>query len=640
MKKKRAAALAAAAVFITGMTAVPVSAEENSEDTVILFTNDIHCGADNNIGFDGLALYKREMQAQHEDVFLVDAGDAIQGMPLGTLSNGEYITRLMNAVGYDVAIPGNHEFDYGFEELCKRESELGCSYICCNLFSTETGENIFTKYTILDTSDGKKIGFVGVTTPESFHSSTPVIFQNENGEYIYDFSGDDLYDTVQENVDAVRNDGADYVIVVGHLGEKGSIDGWTATDVASNTTGVDVFIDAHSHEVIPSLEVENKDGEKVIIAQTGTKFANIGKLTITPDGKFSTELISEVPAPDDSLGFAEDTWTEADDREGRYVDSDINLLIHEIEAEADEKLSVKIGETQFKLWDSDPETGERRVRTGETNLGDLCADAYRTYLGTDIALINGGGIRAPIEEGDITYRDAITVQPFNNMACAAEVSGQQILDMLEVGAASYPDENGSFANVSGMTYSIDPGIESSVQLNEFNEFVGVAGEYRVKDVYINGEPLDVDKTYTIASHDYFLKNGGDGYIMSGKCNIYLDSVISDSDLIAAYIRDDLGGVIPEKYADPYGEGRITILDASSDAPSEDETAEEAPAEDAAEEPAPAEEVAPAEDAAPAEEPAPDSSTSAADTGNRSTTSIAIVSLSALAAAAAAARKRK
>ena len=640
MKKNRAAALAAAAVFISGMTAVPVSAEENSEDTVILFTNDIHCGADVNIGFDGLALYKREMQAQHENVFLVDAGDAIQGMPLGTLSNGEYITRLMNAVGYDVAIPGNHEFDFGFEELHKRESELECGYICCNLFSTETGENVFTKYTILDTSDGKKIGFVGVTTPESFHSSTPVFFQNESGEYIYDFSGDNLYETVQENIDAVRNDGADYVIVVGHLGENGCIDGWTAPDVAANTTGADVFIDGHSHEETPSLEVENKDGKKVIIAQTGTKFANIGKLTITPDGKFSTELISEVPAPDGSLGFAEDTWTEADDREGRYVDADTNLLIHEIEAEADEKLSVKIGETPFKLWDSDPETGARRVRTGETNIGDLCADAYRAYLGTDIALINGGGIRASIEAGDITYRDAITVQPFNNMVCAAEVSGQQILDLLEVGAQSYPEENGSFANVSGMTYSIDPSIESSVQVNEYNEFVGVTGEYRVKDVYINGEPLDPDKTYTIASHDYFLKNGGDGYIMSGKCNVYLDSVISDSDLIAAYIRDDLGGVIPEEYSDPYGQGRITILDASSAEPSEDEAVEEEPAEEEAPAEDAAEEPAPSEEAAPAEEPASDSSTTAADTGNHSTTSIAVVSLAALAAAAAASRKRK
>ncbi len=637
MKKKHTISVLTAAAFAAGMISVPVCAEENSEDIIILYTNDVHCAVDSNIGYDGLALYKREMEAAHDNVILVGAGDAIQGMPLGTLSNGEYIIRVMNQVGYDVAIPGNHEFDYGFDELYKRADELGCGYISCNLrkiIDLDEGEeeNVFDPYRIIEAGD-KKIAFVGVTTPESFHTSTPEYFQNENGDYIYDFCGDSICGVVQSTVDEVREQGADYVILVAHLGEEGSIEGWKSTDVAGNTSGIDVIIDAHSHEVTPSLEVTNKDGEKVIITQTGTKFANIGKLTISPDGSLVTELISEVPAPDDSMGLAEDSWTEADDREGRFVDEDTNLLIHQIESEVDEKLSEKIGETPFKLYDSDPETGERRVRKGETNLGDLCADAYRSYLGTDIAVVNGGGVRAPIEAGDITYRDAMTVNPFNNMACAAEVSGQQILDLLELGAMNYPEENPSFIHVSGMTYTIDPDVESSVQMNEFSEFSGVTGEYRVKDVYIGGEPLDLEKTYTIGSHNYFLKNGGDGYIMSGKCSIYLDEVISDSNLLAVYIRDALGGTVPEEYRDPYGQGRITILDAEAAQPAEEEAApeeEDISYEDAAAEEAPAEEAP----AAVAAIPASDGSADVPATGNTSAAAIAVVSLAALAAAAA------
>lgn len=543
---------------------LPVYADDSgkSDDIVILYTNDIHCGIDTNIGFDGLALYKREMQTKYDNVLLVDAGDAIQGAPIGTLSKGAYITKLMNAAGYDVAVLGNHDFDYGMAELSLRADELNCGYVSANMYSLETNKLVFDPYKIVE-SGGKKIAFVGATTPETLLKSTPVFFQNDKGEYIYSFGEDgSLCDRLQDAIDGARAEGADHVILLSHLGENNITKGWSAPEVAAQLTGIDAIIDAHSHEVTPALPVKTKDGKEIIITQTGTKFANIGKMTISSDGTIKTELINSVPAPDDDMDIAEDSWLEPDDRAGRFVDEAVNRDIILIKDEFSVLLDEKIGHTDFDLIESDPVTGERLVRKSETNLGDLCADAYKVVLGADVAIVNGGGIRTSISAGDITYKDALSVFPFNNMVCTAEVTGQQILDILEAGAMMYPEESGSLIHASGICYSINTDIPSSVKLDETGAFIKVDGAYRVGNVTINDEPLDVKKTYVLAAHNYYLKNGGDGYILSGKCRIIKDEVMSDSDLISAYIRDDLGGVIPEKYREPYGEGRISITENS------------------------------------------------------------------------------
>ena len=538
---------------------------KKSDDIVILYTNDIHCGIDVNIGYDGLALYKREMQEQYENVLLVDAGDAIQGMPVGTLSKGAYITRLMNAVGYDAATLGNHEFDYSLKELQVRADELNCGYICANFYSKETGKPLFDAYKMIE-AGGKKIAFVGATTPETPSGSNPVFFQNEEGEFIYSFGEDgSVYELLQNAVDNAREDGADYVILLGHLGETDIREGWSAQEIVAELSGIDAVIDGHSHDVTPGFTVKSKDGKDVVITQTGTKFANIGKMTITTDGKISTELIDSVPAPAEDSGIAEDSWLEPDGREGRFVDEAVNSIMMQIKSEYGEILDQKIGSSAYDLIANDPETGDRVVRNHETNLGDLCADAYKYVLGADVGIINGGGVRTSISSGDITYSDAMAVFPFANMAMVVEVTGQQIIDVLEAGAMKYPGENASFIHVSGIEYTIDEGVPSSVKQDETGVYLSVDGEYRVKNVLINGEPLDTAKTYTLACHDYYLKNGGDGfkYILSEKCSIVRDSVMSDSDLIATYIRDDLGGVIPEKYSNLYGEGRIKILSAQA-----------------------------------------------------------------------------
>ncbi|MBP5604596.1 MAG: 5'-nucleotidase C-terminal domain-containing protein, partial [Ruminiclostridium sp.] len=368
---------------------------------------------------------------------------------------------------------------------------------------------------------------------------------------------------LQNAVDGAKAKGADYVILLGHLGESWITEGWSAPEIAGKLTGIDAIIDGHSHEVTPALKAKTKDGKDIVITQTGTKFENIGKMTISPDGKITTELINSIPAPGDDSAVPEDTWLEPDGRDGRCVDEAVNRLMIQIESEFSEILDRQIGVSEYDLTDKDPETGLRRVRSGETNLGDLCADAYKYVLGTDVSIVNGGGIRASINAGKITYKDAMTVFPFGNVAMTAEVTGQQILDMLETGAKDYPGESGSFIHAAGIEYTIDESIESSVKLSDDGEFLGVDGEYRVKDVMINGKPLDAKKTYTLASHNYFLKNGGDGWILSGKCKILRDDIMTDSEVLSVYIRDNLEGVIPEKYSAPYGEGRIKTVNAQS-----------------------------------------------------------------------------
>ena len=568
--KKKVLSLVLAAAMVMGLAAPALAAEESeSGKIVILHTNDVHCGIDpvtdeetgavTNVGYAGVAAYKAEMEAQYgaENVTLVDAGDAIQGGPIGTLSKGSYIVDIMNEVGYDFAIPGNHEFDYGMDNfltLAKEKAEY--TYLCCNFTDLE-GNAVLDAYKVVDYGD-VSVGYVGIDTPESFTKSTPTYFQDAEGNYIYSFSqgneGADLYAAVQKAVDAAVADGADYVVALGHLGNEGSTDVWTSKSVIANTTGIDVFIDGHSHETYDET-VQNKDGEDVVLAQTGTKLANIGKVVIdTKTGDITAELVS---------GYEKQDETVAAYVAG--VNEEFAGVLQEVVAKSDVALTTL-----------DPATGERAVRNAETNLGDLCADAYRVLLGADIAFVNGGGIRADIAAGDITYEDIINVHPFGNEACLVETTGQDILDALEMGARLYPVENGGFLQVSGISYTIDASVPSSVVLSDEGEFVKVDGDYRVKDVMVGDEPLDVTKTYTLASHNYMLKSGGDGFVMFKDDTVLKDCVMIDNQVLINYIVDELGGVVSADYAEP--QGRITIVNADSAAETPEEPAEpEAPA---------------------------------------------------------------
>ena len=541
--------------------AAPALAAEGTEaqdgnDIVILHTNDVHCGIEDGLTYAGVSAYARAMEEQYgaENVTLVDAGDAVQGGPIGTLTRGEYLVDIMNQVGYDIFTPGNHEYDYQMPRMLELMDQLDATVVSSNFLDLSTGESVFAPYTILSYGD-VDVAYVGITTPESFTKSTPAYFQDEDGNYLYSFcedeSGQALYDNVQASVDAARTEGADYVVAVAHLGVDVSSAPWRSTDVIANTHGIDVMIDGHSHTAIDGQEVLNEDGETVLLNQTGTKLAALGQVVIDPDtGEISAGLITE--------------YQERDQDTQAFVDS--------INQEFSTVLSQVVASTDVALTTVDPSTGERIIRSQETNLGDLCADAYREVLDADVGLINGGGIRADIAAGEITYGDIISVHPYNNQATSVRVTGQQLLDALELGARYTPYENGGFLHASGLTYTIDTTIPSSVVTDVQDNFVRVDGAYRVKDVMVGGEPLDLERTYVVASHDYMLLSGGDGMTMFDGAEVVKDRVMPDSEVLIQYIRDYLGGVVGQEYADLYGQGRITILtETGAEAPEQPET---------------------------------------------------------------------
>ena len=541
MKSKKLLSLLLVLAMMFSLT-VTASAEEAAvisaapaDEIVILHTNDVHCSYE---AYDKVAALAKDAD------LLVDAGDAIQGGVIGTLSKGEYIVDIMNEIGYDAAVPGNHEFDYDMDQFLKLAKEKAeYPYLSAN-FVDKTGKPVFDAYKLFEV-DGKKIAFVGLTTPETFTKSTPTYFQDGNGNYIYGFceggNGQELYAAAQKAIDAAEAAGADYVIGLGHLGIDGESSPWTSKEVIANTTGFDAFIDGHSHSTFAET-VKDKAGNDVAFAQTGTKLANVGKITIKADGTITCENI---------------------DLANVTADADTTAYIAGVTEKFDALQNTVVAKTEVELTINGAD-GKRAVRSAETNLGDLCADAYRVMLGADVAFVNGGGVRANLAAGDITYGDIVNVHPFGNQACLAKVTGQQIKDALELGASAYPGESGGFLQVSGLTYTIDSTIPSSVVRDEKNMFVKVDGAYRVSDIQVGGQPLDVNKTYTLASHNYMLKSQGDGYAMFGTDNVEIikDCVMIDNQVLINYIVEELNGTVGQEYAAPAG--RITIVTAPAE----------------------------------------------------------------------------
>ncbi|MCR5108465.1 MAG: bifunctional metallophosphatase/5'-nucleotidase [Lachnospiraceae bacterium] len=523
--------------------------ETLKKDLMVLFTSDVHCGVDQNFGYIGLQQVIDQTKKTDCHLMLVDNGDSIQGEPLGTMTEGEADITLMNALKYDIAIPGNHEFDYGMDRFLELVKMADFPYISCN-FNKE-GKLVFDPY-IIKEFDGVKIAFVGVTTPKTLISSTPKYFMDENGKFIYGFfqdnSGKALYDAVQQATDDARKEGAQYVIIMGHMGNEAACEPWTYADVIANTTGIDAFLDGHSHDC-DKVVMKNKNGEDVVRQACGTKMNGIGWLKISAeDGSVDTGLYSYNNDLSASELFG--------------LENEMTPELKEATDELNERLEEVVAHTDVELTINDPEEVEdgkpvRIVRRMETNLGDLCADAYRDQAGSDIAFVNGGGIRSNIAEGDITLNDILKVHPFGNMLTVVEATGQQILDALEWGSRVTPGESGAFLQVSGLTYEIHTYIDSSCTSDDEGMFTGVGGEYRVKNVMVGDKPLDPEKTYSIASHDYMLLNMGDGYSMFKDCEVLQESVKLDNQVLIDYIVDTLGGNIDsETYGDPYGQGRI------------------------------------------------------------------------------------
>ncbi len=553
--KKSAVVLLASLFLFAGPvygTEAPQAQAEKNGDIVILYTSDVHCGIDQGFGYEGLQQVKDYLEEEGNDVILVDDGDSIRGEPIGTVTKGEAIIELMNQMGYSIAIPGNHEFDYGLDQFLALTEKADFPYVSCNF--TYLGELVFEPYVIRELA-GKKVAFVGVTTPKTLFNSTPTDFRNEEGEYVYGFSqdetGEGLYHAVQTAADAARAEGADYVVVMAHLGDKEDGAPWTYEDVISHTAGIDVMLDGHSHD-IDQVVVQNAEGQSVPRSACGTKLECIGWCRITAEGEISTGLYTwnnEMSAPQ-LLG----------------IENEISAAIAAATDEMNQKLEEVVAATEVGLVVRDPEKVDsngkplRLIRRMETNLGDLCADAYLDQSGADIAIVNGGGIKVDIKAGGITLGNILKVFPLGDALCVIEVTGQQILDALEWGTRAVPDEFGGFPQVAGLSYEICGYIDSPCVSDENGLFVRVDGERRVRNVLVGGDPIDPEKTYTLAGNNYMLLENGDGYTMFDGAPLLADCVKLDNQLLIDYITESLGGVIGPEYSDPYGQGRIRIIE--------------------------------------------------------------------------------
>ena len=545
MKKRLLSCIVCICMVLCSLNAVVFA--KDSETIVILYENDVHCAVE---GYSKLAAMKNELKSEYEYVGVVSSGDFVQGGTLGAVSKGEYIVELMNLVGYDAIAPGNHEFDYTISRLSELYELSETKYISCNFAKIGEEKTYFEPYTIVSYGD-VDIAYIGIITPETITSARPSQFRNENGEIIYTFNESRLYELVQESIDEATEDGADYVIALSHIGydESGELN--DVTDVIENTDGLDVVLDAHSHSVIEEKIVKDKSGDDVLLSSTGTGFENIGKLTIA-NGEFDTELVKT------------ETYTK--------TDADVDAYIAEINESYAELGNRKIGESKVELITHNEE-GTRLVRTAETNLGNLCSDALFFVTNADVSYVNGGGLRAPIKSGDMTFNDIYSVFPFNNRIVTAEITGQVLLDMLEMSMISYPQEDGAFPHMSGITFSVNKSIPSSIKVDENGFFTKVDGDYRVYDVKVldkesgNYKALELDKKYILAAADYYILNFGSGMSMFKDAKVVESEGMLDVEVLERYITDNLNGVIGEEYKDVVN--RITFTDGYENADNED-----------------------------------------------------------------------
>ena len=575
---KAAGVTAAAASMAIGAPAASACWFGDKSDVTILYTNDVHTYIDKQspkLTYAAIADLKQSYQDAGKDVLLVDAGDHVQGTAYGSMDEGASIIKLMNAAGYDVATPGNHEFDYGMDRAKAIMKEADFPYLSCNWVDLRTTLRVLPSVKVF-VRGGRRIAFVGVTTPETFTKSTPAYFMDKaQRKYIYDIQGGEdgkkLYDAVQKAIDKAKLL-ADVVIGLGHLGVDPSSSPWTSEEVIAHTSGFDAFIDGHSHTVMENKQVQDASGKAVTLTQTGSYFANVGEMTIAADGTITTKLIPTHEGMDAGIAAMQTSW--------------VNTV--------DDMLGEKIAVGDSDFYVSDPATGKRRIRSAETNLGDFVADGIYTYfnevekLHCDVAIMNGGGIRADVPAGDWTFKTCKQVSPFGNVACLMSVTGKQIQDALEFAARFAGEdgkENGGFLQVAGATYEIHTDIPNTVQTDEKNVWIcSATGTPRVQNVKIYDKasgsylPLDPGATYALAGMNYTLRNLGDGFAMFDGAELIKDYVSEDYLVMSTYAMTfdgaDAAG-LPHlssansplaaypgyllNYEQPYGAGRITIL---------------------------------------------------------------------------------
>ena len=506
MKSKFLSTVLTLCMIITMMPSMIFAQDNLSDgDIVILHTNDTHSRVDDNLGFSSVKAWKDYFVNKGNDVLLLDAGDTLHGLPVANLSNGENIVEIMNEVGYDAMTAGNHDYNYGINQLINLKNQMKFDLLIANV--TKDGQNTFTSSKVYEKGN-KKIGVLGISTPETATKTNPA---NVVG---YSFNADKLVKIVQNEIDNLKSQGADYIVALGHLGIDSESSPYMSTEIISQVENLDIFIDGHSHSQLPNGQiVKDKNNKDVVLAQTGNYLNDLGEVVIKEDGTIKASLITE-----------------------KKSDENIDNLVNSMKAEIQTELDKVVGYTSV-LLDGSRDPG---VRTKETNLGNLVADALKYVSGADVALTNGGGIRTSVDVGEITYGELNAVLPFGNIVTKIQVTGKQIVDALEHGTSAVPGASGGFPQVSGITYEIHSYLT----------------ENRVKNVKINGENVDLNKTYTLATND-FTAVGGDGYDMF-KNTPKLGEYTALDEALVAYIKQMPNGTVGEEYATE--QGRIKIFD--------------------------------------------------------------------------------
>lgn len=513
--------VAMSAVVFTGCktSKLPVNqVYEKQKSIVVIYDNDVHCGIDGYARMAGL----RDAVSDTAYTALVSSGDFLQGGTTGALSHGQYIVDIMKTMDYDAITLGNHEFDYGVPAMFNLLEQVGSPVACVN-FRDMTGKRIYEPY-VMKQMGNKKVAFIGAVTPTTMATEAYSFFDKDDKQ-LYDLAEKEVYQMVQEQVNEARKAGADYVVMITHLGEEKNYMNVDSHGLVEATNGIDIVLDGHSHSVIPHDIVNNKDGKPIIVTQTGTKLANVGKLLITPDGKLSTELIPI------------EKCTQVSAKVQHATDSIKTLM--------DVLVNRKICKLDYDLHILD-ENGKQAVRREETNAGDIVTDAYRALTGADFAITNGGGIRSEAKAGDLTYGDVIAFLPYDNYVSIVEITGAQLLDVLETCTSFIPVEDGDFPQVSGIKFT----VHASRDTNRVTDLVVLnktTGEY---------EPVDLDRTYQLATIDYCITGGGLRSKLK-KNNVIKPSIVIYNECLIQYVVENLKGHIGDEYAKP--QGRITIV---------------------------------------------------------------------------------
>lgn len=519
--------------------AVPVCAAETTTSTtkdltghiVILHTNDVHGGI---AGYAKLAAAKESYTTSGAYTLLVDAGDYIQGDPTVSASQGKTAIELMNSTGYDAATVGNHEFDYGYANLKTISAQANFPILAANV--QYNGATAFDSHTIFTAANGKKIGVFGLETPETATKAHPAKIQG-----VTFVGGQDMMKLAQTEVDTLKAAGCDYVICLGHLGIDAESTGNRSIDVLNAVTGIDVFIDGHSHSTLDQIKAATNGTGQVgnaYLTSTGTKLANVGVVDIAPDGTITT---SNVPL---------DTLT--------AENADTAAVIQRIQQQIDADYGAVFAQSEVQL------NGEKaQVRTGETNLGDLITDAMLWQAGTlgekvDAAISNGGGIRASLSVGGLTKKDINTVLPFGNTLYLVKLTGAQLLEALESSTCSLPESIGAFPQVSGIEYTVNTGAKFSSTENYPDSTYGKPNAVnRVTIQSVGGAAFDPAETYTIVTND-FLGAGGDTYYTFKSSPVGYDTGVPLDEVLMDYITAQCKGTITKA---AYGQtaGRIHMI---------------------------------------------------------------------------------